>query len=294
MKPQKINIDTKMITLIGTPLSQSFAARMQNAGYKAAGLNYMYFYTEADSTHLKEIIDGIRYMPSFAGCAVTKPNKVAVMEYLDELDPLCKKIGSCNTVLKTPEGKLRGYNTDALGFYRSLVENGKMEAAGKSFFCFGAGGVGRAICCILADKGAEKVYITDIYPEAAEELAADINGFVPEEKRPVAVVVPHGVHDQVTECDCVINASGIGFGSTVGKSPVSADYLRKGQLCFDACYNPPETKFLQMAKSRGLKTLNGLWMSLFQGVAQVELWTGKEAPIQAMRDELITIMSSQK
>ncbi|MCQ2501334.1 MAG: shikimate dehydrogenase, partial [Lachnospiraceae bacterium] len=164
----KVNIDTKMITLIGKPLGQSFAARMQNAGYAAANLNYLYHYTEADSSHLKEIIDGVRYMPSYAGCAVTKPNKVAVMQYLDETDPLCKKIGSCNTVVKTPEGKLRGYNTDALGFYRSLVENGKMEAEGKTFFCFGAGGVGRAICCILAVKGAKRVYITDIYPQAAE------------------------------------------------------------------------------------------------------------------------------
>lgn len=291
---KQIDINTKLITLIGTPLGQSFAARMQNAGYRAANLNYLYYYTEADSTHLKEIIDGIRYMPSYAGCAVTKPNKVAVMQYLDELDPLCKKIGSCNTVLRTEEGKLRGYNTDALGFYRSLVENGKMEAEGKSFFCFGAGGVGRAICCILADKGADKVYITDIYPEAAEQLAADINSFVPEEKKPVAVVVPHGTYDLVPECDCVINASGIGFGSTVGQTPVPKEYLRKGQLCFDACYNPPETKFLKHARSLGLRTLNGLWMSLFQGVAQVELWTGKKAPIDAMRDELLTILATNK
>lgn len=288
-----------MITLIGKPLGQSFAARMQNAGYKAANLNYLYHYTEADSSHLKEIIDGVRYMPSYAGCAVTKPNKVAVMQFLDEADPLCKKIGSCNTVVKTPEGKLRGYNTDALGFYRSLVENGGMEASGKNFFCFGAGGVGRAICCILADQGAKKVYITDIYPQAAEELAADINAFVMkeagvEECEPVAVVVPHGEFSLVSECDCVINASGIGFGSTIGQTPVPKEYLRTGQLCFDACYNPAETKFLRQAKGLGLKTLNGLWMSLFQGVAQVELWTGKKAPVDAMRDELLTILATNK
>lgn len=292
---KKVDIDTKMITLIGTPLGQSFAARMQNAGYKAANMNFLYHYTEADSSHLKEIVDGIRYMPSYAGCAVTKPNKVAVMEYLDEMDPLCKKIGSCNTVVKTPESKLKGYNTDAIGFYRSLVENGRMEAEGKSFFCFGAGGVGRAICCILADKGASKVYITDIYPEAAEQLAADINRFITKDGAdPVAFVVPHGSYDLVPECDCVINASGIGFGSTVGQTPVPKEYLREGQLCFDACYNPAETKFLRHARGKGLKTLNGLWMSLYQGVAQVELWTGKKAPIDAMRDELLTILATNK
>lgn len=84
----KVDINTKMVTLIGTPLGQSFAARMQNAGYEAAGLNMLYFYTQADSEHLGEIVAGIRHM-NFAGFAVTKPNKVQVLRYLDELDPLC-------------------------------------------------------------------------------------------------------------------------------------------------------------------------------------------------------------
>ena len=100
-----VNIDTKFITLIGDPLRQSFAARMQNAGYEAAGLNMLYFYTEADNEHLGDIVKGLRYM-NFAGFAVTKPNKIKVLEYLDELDPLCEKMGSSNTVVKTAEGKL--------------------------------------------------------------------------------------------------------------------------------------------------------------------------------------------
>lgn len=78
----KVDINTKMITLLGTPLSQSFAARMQNAGYEAAGLNMLYFYTETDNEHLGDIVNGLRYM-NFAGFAVTKPNKVKVLEYLD-------------------------------------------------------------------------------------------------------------------------------------------------------------------------------------------------------------------
>ena len=118
-----INIDTKFITLLGDPLKQSFAARMQNAGYEAAGLNMQYFYTVVDNEHLGDVVNGLRYM-NFAGFAVTKPNKVKVLEYLDELDPLCRKMGASNTVVKTPEGKLVGYNTDGIGFLRSLQESG--------------------------------------------------------------------------------------------------------------------------------------------------------------------------
>ena len=83
----KVDINTKMITLLGTPLGQSFAARMQNAGYEAAGMNMLYFYTETDQEHLGDIVNGLRYM-NFAGFAVTKPNKVRVLRYLDELSNL--------------------------------------------------------------------------------------------------------------------------------------------------------------------------------------------------------------
>ena len=81
----KVDINTKMITLLGDPLKQSFAAQMQNCGYEAAGLNMIYFYTEVNNEHLADVVNGIRYM-NFAGFAVTKPNKVKVLEYLDELD----------------------------------------------------------------------------------------------------------------------------------------------------------------------------------------------------------------
>ena len=81
-----IDIHTRFITLLGDPLAQSFAARMQNRGYEAAGLNLVYFYTITGQEHLGDIVNGLRYMP-VAGFAVTKPNKVKVLEYLDELDP---------------------------------------------------------------------------------------------------------------------------------------------------------------------------------------------------------------
>ena len=210
----KIDINTKMITLLGKPLGQSFAARMQNAGYEAAGLNMLYFYTEVDKDHLGDVVNGLRYM-NFAGFAVTKPNKVRVLRYLDELDPLCKKMGASNTVVKTPEGKLIGYNTDGVGFYTSLVEEGKINVEESPFFCFGAGGAGRAMCSVLAYHGAKKIYITDFYEPCAESLVMDIN----ENFAPVAELVHHGDYAKIAECNVGMNASGIGMGSTVWACP---------------------------------------------------------------------------
>ncbi len=283
-----VDINTKMITLLGDPLKQSFAARMQNAGYEAAGLNMLYFYTETDNEHLGDIVNGIRYM-NFAGFAVTKPNKVKVLEYLDELDPLCEKMGASNTVVKTAEGKLVGYNTDGVGFYTSLVEEGKVKVDESVFFCFGAGGAGRAMCSILAYHGTPKIYITDYFDSAAEELVKDIN----ENFAPVAEMVPKGDFSKIAACDVVLNASGIGMGSHIGETPMPEEYIQPSQLYFDACYNPDKTQFLLNAEAKGCRILNGLGMSLYQGAAQIELWTGGKAPVEAMRKELLDIIAGK-
>ena len=278
-----------MITLLGTPLGQSFAARMQNACYDAADLNMLYFYTETDQEHLGDIVNGIRYM-NFAGFAVTKPNKVRVLRYLDELDPLCKKMGASNTVVKTEDGKLIGYNTDGIGFYTSLMEEGGVDVANSTFFCFGAGGAGRAMCSVLAYYGAKKIYITDFFEPCAQELVDDINNNF----APIAEFVHHGDTSKVSEVDVVMNASGVGMGKSIGQSPVEKEILKANQFCFDACYNPAKTQFLLDAEAQGCKILNGLGMSLYQGAAQIELWTGKKAPVEAMRQELLKILEESK
>lgn len=283
------DIHTKFIPLIGTPLHQSFAARMQNTGYRAAGLNMCYFYCEADSAHLKELIDGVRYMPSFAGCAVTKPNKVKVLQYLDELDPLCRKMGACNTVVKQADGTLKGYNTDGSGFYLSVTEEAGFDIEGKTFFCFGAGGAGRAICSSLAYHGAKKIYVTDLYLSSSTALVNDIY----QNFAPIAQVVNYGDYSSIQDCDMVINASGIGFGSTIGQTPMPPEYILSHQFYFDAAYNPDKTQFLLNAEARGCRIMNGLGMSLYQGVAQIELWTGKRAPVEAMRQELLNILAEK-
>ncbi|MDO5343212.1 MAG: shikimate dehydrogenase [Bacteroidia bacterium] len=284
-----IDINTKMITLIVDPLKQSFAARMQNAAYQAADINLTYFYTETGSEHLKEIIDGIRFMPSFAGAAVTKPNKVEVMKYLDEADPLCEKMGACNTIVKQASGALKGYNTDGVGFYTSITKEAGIKVSENTFFCIGAGGAGRAICSVLAYHGAKKIYITDLYQKSAEDLVDDINNNF----APVAEFVDFGNFAKTDECAVIINASGVGMGKTAGESPYPKEQMDATKLYFDACYNPAKTQFLLNAEEAGARILNGLGMSLYQGVAQIELWSDKKAPIEAMKNELNDIIAGR-
>ena len=164
-----------------------------------------------------------------------------------------------------------------------------MDVQNSTFFCFGAGGAGRAMCSILAYKGAKKIYITDYFDAASASLVKDIN----DNFAPIAVQVPKDDFSKVAEADVVLNASGIGMGKHIGETPMPEEYIRDGQFYFDACYNPAKTQFLINAEKKGCRVLNGLGMSLYQGAAQIELWTGKKAPVEAMRKELLDIIAGK-
>jgi shikimate dehydrogenase len=285
-----VDINTKMITLLGKPLSQSYAARMQNAAYRAIRLNMLYFYTEVENDHLGDVIKGIRHM-NFAGFAVTKPNKEEVLKYVDEMDPLCEKMNASNTVV-IKDGKLIAYNTDGTGFLRAFQEETpECELAETTFFCLGAGGSARAICSVLAYNGAKKIYIGSRTISKAELLAKDIN----EKFSPIAEVVDLNdaecLKTKITESDVVMNNTGIGMATTSDKNPLDKEYLKPGQVCFDAIYNPSKTRFLMEAEQMGCKVMNGLGMSLYQGAEQIKLWSGETAPIEVMRQELFAILS---
>lgn len=285
-----VNISTKFITLLGKPLHQSFSARMQNAAYRAMGKNMLYFYTEAEENQLEDIIKGIRNMP-FAGFAVTKPNKVEVLKYLDELDPLCEKIGACNTVA-VRDGGLIGYNTDSIGFRISLQKETGIDVSQKTFFCAGAGGAGRAICCVLADDRAKKIYIFDKIDSRAQTLAEDIN----KNFGPVAEFVSFGdkaAMEKAGGADVLINATGVGMAETIDQSPFYEDIIRSEHICYDATYNPIETCFLRQGRGRGCVTVNGIGMLLYQGVAQIKIWTGEDAPVETMARELEDILAGR-
>lgn len=287
-----VNINTRMIALLGKPLSQSYAARMQNAAYRAAGIDMLYFYSEVENDHLPDVVNGIRYM-SFAGFAVTKPNKVEIMKYVDEKDPLCEKMNASNTVVILPDGKLKAYNTDGIGFIRALKEEmPNIDVTESTFFCMGAGGAGRAISSVLAYYGAKKIYICNRTLSKARELVNDIN----QNFAPVAELVHIGdsMRDKISESDVVMNNTGLGMITSLNETPVPKEYFRPGQLCFDATYNPAKTRFLIEAEEMGCSIMNGLGMSLYQGAEQIELWSGKAAPIEAMRQELMNILSGKK
>ena len=266
-------VNTKLIALLGKPLGQSFSPRMQNETYQALGLDYFYFLAESTEEELETIVKAVRVM-NFGGLGVTKPYKLAIMKYLDGLDVSAEKMGAVNTVVKTADGRLIGHNTDGYGFIQSLKMQGEDDVSKDAFLCLGAGGAGRAVAISLAMHGIRKIYVTDIFPEAARRLAEDINTKV----APVAEAIPftpETLMEKSLDCRFILNNTGVGMKGHEGESPVNPAIFRPDMLAFDATYNPSKTQFLMDAEAKGAKIWNGLAMLVYQGARQVELWSGR-------------------
>ena len=268
----EITVDTKIIPLIGKPLRHSLSSRMHTEAIRMGDLDYVRIPMEINKEYLGNVINGLRYM-NVAGISITKPYKVEVIQYLDELDELAEKIGAVNCIVNT-KGRLKGYNTDGEGFVNALQQYTDYELKKTVFFCFGAGGAGKAICSTLAYRGVKKIYITDQKDLYSDTLVKNINKFF----SPIAEQIPFTdilkIRDKIAEADIVMNVTGLGMFPDISKTPIEKEFLKADQLAFDATYNPIKTKFLQDAESVGCKTINGKGMLIHCGMMGFELYTG--------------------
>lgn len=278
-----ITVDTGLIPLLGKPLRQSFAPRLQNATYKALGLDFRYFPLEVENDHLGEIVQAWRTVNS-PGFAVTKPNKIKVIDYLDGLDELAEKMGAVNTVVKRGD-KLIGYNTDGEGFVRSFIAETDAKLEEKTFLCYGAGGAGRAICCSLAYHGAKKIVIVDLSNANAQDLADEVNRVFAPVASWISFAEKAKIAEAIRSADVVMNNSGVGMYPKTDQTPIDKALLNKGQICFDATYNPLKTLFLREAEEVGCRIINGQGMSVYQAAIQINLWSGKPEPIDLLWGE---------
>lgn len=278
----EITVDTRLIGLLGTPIGHSISSRMHNDTFKALGLDYCYLPVEVGSEHLGDVVNGLKYL-NFRGFGVTKPHKIDIMQYLDEIDELTGMMGSCNTVVNN-NGFLKGYNTDGDGFVRSLLYESDIELKDTTVFCFGAGGTARACCFALAYRGVKKIYISSNSGVTSEALANEINSKI----RPVAESARAADREsylgKIARSDVLLNMTGLGMHQCPDETPIEKEALNPGQICYDATYNPSRTRFLREAEAIGCRIINGLGMLINQGAMQFKLWTGEPEPYRIMED----------
>ena len=278
---------TKICGLIGDPVEHSMSPAMQNAAFRELGLDYIYVSFHVKSEGLGKAIEGMRAL-DIRGLNVTVPHKVAVVQFLDELDHLAEKIGAVNTIVND-DGVLTGYNTDATGFLQALLER-EIEPSGKTVVILGAGGAARAIAFILAERGAILLILNRALElDWAEALARRLSETF-NKKVEALELNQENLALVLKKADILVNATSVGMTPIANKTPVPAELLRPDLIVYDIVYNPMKTRLLREAEAAGASTIGGVDMLVWQGALAFEKWTGRKAPVELMKREAIRLL----
>lgn len=263
----EIGRNTDIYGIIGNPVSHSISPHIHNPSFIAMGINAVYLPFKVED--VARFIESFKDI-GFKGLSVTIPHKEEIIKYLDEIDPLAKRIAAVNTVINR-DGKLCGYNTDCPAAVGALEEILKDRGGwGQKVVIIGAGGAARAIAFGLKERGADITIINRTNKrglDLSKEVGCNYAGFNEIE----------GI-----DMDVLINTTPVGMFPKVDESPVPGSILKKGMVVFDIVYNPIDTKLLEEAKDKGCIVINGVEMFVRQAALQFELFTGEKAPVPLM------------
>ncbi len=281
----EIDGSTTVVGVIGYPIAHSLSPRMHNAAIGALGINWCYLPFQVAPEDLEKAIEGIRGL-GIRGLNVTVPHKQAVVRFLDWVSPEASVVGAVNTI-SNEGGRLSGYNTDVEGILAALRFGVGLEKLPEKVVVLGAGGAARGIVYALTTVAEVRhIVILNRTAQKAERLATEMEE-IAEEKTKIEGkgLERETVRDELREAALMINATPVGMHPNVDRSPIedlSAFHSRL--VLFDTVYNPKETKLMRLARSQGAKSFNGLDMLVYQGAKSLEIWTGKKAPVEVMKE----------
>lgn len=279
-----LNFLSDLTGSFSSPCSENPTVRMIEAAYRHEQMNARFITCQVGNDKLESAITGAMAM-GWKGFSCSLPNKQKVIEYLDELDTSAKVIGAVNCVV-IREGKLTGFNTDGRGFVEAL--KAMTEIAGKHIILLGSGGAARAIAVEAALAGAKIITVVNRNVERGEALAKLIRENTEAEARFHAW---DGVVSIDKDCDILVNATSIGLNDAQTLPDIDLDSISASLFVADVIPNPPETRLLREAKSKGCQTLNGLNMLVNQGAQNIFNWFGKRVDKKPMRQVLEDIFT---
>ena len=276
------NYRAELVGVFGDPVDDNPTGVMEEAAFEHCGLNYRYLTLRVTSDDLDDAVNAIRAF-HMKGMNLTMPHKINVIPKLDKLSEAAGIIGAVNTIVVGDDGLLYGENTDGKGFVQAL-KNRDIDLADKNMVILGAGGAARAVSVECALAGAKTITILNRTEAKALELAEVIN------KNTKAKAAGHkwtSGYKLPDNTDILVNATSIGFAPDVnGKPDIDYDTIRPDMTVVDVVFYPCDTVFLKEAASRGAEVVNGLGMLACQGALNFTLWTGVEAPLEVMEEQL--------
>jgi shikimate dehydrogenase len=260
--------ETRLVGLLGYPVSHSLSPLMQNAAFAARALDWAYVALRVEPARLEPAISGLVAL-GFAGANVTIPHKRAAVAFCDELDPVAERSGSVNTLV-IHDGRVRGSSTDG------LAVTGALDARGADALVLGAGGGAQAVATALLDAGVASLTVAARSEESAGALVARLRALFPDSE----VAVAEGWPPPPGRATLLVNATPL-------RGEVAVDPAGL-QAVVDLAYNPDgsATALVEAARDAGCETVDGLEVLGRQGAASFEAWTGLPAPDDVMQSAL--------
>ncbi|MCZ2112441.1 MAG: shikimate dehydrogenase [Anaerolineae bacterium] len=277
--------NTKVVGLIGWPISHSYSPAMHNAAAEALGLNLIYVPLPVPPDRL---FDALRGLPALGirGVNVTVPYKQAVLPHLDAIYPAAQVIGAANTIV-VGDGLLTGFNTDWSGFLVDL-ESYRLALYGRDCLVMGAGGSARAVVYALLWRGC-RVTVASRRLEQAQQLATELSKAFPE-AAPVTAIAMDEMTAAAEHLDApiIVNTTPLGMlGDGVALSPwPEGTPFPAGTFVYDLVYNPSPTRLVAQARAAGLRAANGLGMLVRQAAEAFEVLTGRRPDVEVMRQAI--------
>ncbi|MRN52248.1 shikimate dehydrogenase [Paenibacillus monticola] len=276
-----------LLGVMGDPIAQSKSPIMHGAALRAMGIAGAYVPLHVAPEKLEEAIQAIRTL-GFRGVNVTIPHKVAVMAHLDHLDETAVAIGAVNTIVNN-NGVLTGYNTDGIGYVRSLKTEVISELNGAKIMVIGAGGAARGIVSALLQEHPSSIIIANRTAATASDLAKAYSS--QGELTGISMGEVAGMMDDV---DVLINTTSVGMFPQMDETPLDSALLHEGMVVSDLIYNPLRTRLLLEALECGCRIHGGLGMFVYQGAYALEYWTGQPAPTDIMRKTILDCLGGEQ
>lgn len=281
----RIQGTTRLLGLIGYPLKHSKSPHMHNKSFQDLGLDYVYMAFEVQDGHIKEALDSLKTLNAIGG-NITMPHKTKIVEYLDDISPEAKIIGSINTIKIDENKKVTGYNTDGKGFVKSLEEN-EVKFKGKKIVIAGAGGAAKAIAIQLAYDGVGEIVLFNRTLEKAKIITDNININIPSCKATAKDMNEADLVKEIKDAAVLVNCTSLGMKSTIDQSIISSPVQLPNDIFIaDIIYDPDQTRLLKIAKEAGCRYMNGLMMLIWQGAIAFKIWTGVDMPVDLIKEEI--------
>ena len=257
----KITTETKLYGIIGHPIKHSISPGIHNFLFNYFHINAVYVAFDVESYMLKYTVNGLKAL-KIQGCNITLPYKEKIMKYIDEVDEEARIIGAVNTI-KLEQGKIKGYNTDSIGFITSLKKH-VPHIGGKKVAVIGAGGAARAVVYALLKENAFVMVFNRTYEKAVKL----------KEKFKNVKVYPLSQEEMLKDAKIIINATSCGLNKD-DKMLFSPSILKKDAVFCELIYN--ETPLQYEARREGIKTIDGKGMLIEQALISFYIWTDKRA-----------------